>query len=86
VTLLDLFMLAFHLSGLIVLAALYLRFRDRLRATPWLPAEKGGDDGGSDRLPITPILPWSWHSRPRLGGGGRSGVVRRRRSPAGGGR
>jgi hypothetical protein len=83
VTLLDLFGLAFHLSGLVVLAAFYLRFRDRLRASPSALDENGGDDGGSDRLPVTPTLPWTWHGRPRLGGG-RPGGARRRPRVRGG--
>ena len=81
-TALDLFLLAFHLSGLLVLAALYWRFRDRLRSDPWESAAEGGGDGGSDRIAPQPVRPWAWRRRPRPGGGG-GPAVRRRRAPAG---
>jgi hypothetical protein len=84
VTALDLFLSAFHLSGLVVLGALYWRFRDRLRANPWPAAADeggGGDGGGSDRAALQPDRPWSWRRRPRPGGGGRA-TARRRRTPA----
>ena len=78
-TALDLFLLAFHLSGLVVLGGLYLRFRGGLHSTPCEPAaEEGGEGGGSDRIAPQPTLPWSWRRRPRPGGGGRAAAGRLR--------
>jgi hypothetical protein len=72
VTALDVIELGFHFSGIVALAVLYWRFRDTIHGAPQSsPADPGGDDDGSDRIPGAPFMPWSWHNRP--GPGRRSG-------------
>jgi hypothetical protein len=73
VALLDLFGLAFHLSGALVVVALAWRFRTVLGPVLRDPGEDD-EGGGSDRAPHTP---WTW--RPR----GRPGPSDRARRPAG---
>ncbi|MGN6378151.1 MAG: hypothetical protein ACTHNU_04305 [Gaiellales bacterium] len=64
-TLLDLFGLAFHLSGVLVAGIVYWRFRHRLHGASWGGSADDGDDHGSDRLPMPLEPPWSWDRRPR---------------------
>ena len=85
VTLLDLFGLAFHLSGVIVAAFVYWRFRHRLHMPSW-GSNDDGDDHGSDRLPMPLGPPWSWNRRPRTPGPSYPSRMRRGpRSPSRGG-
>ena len=65
----DMVALAFHFSGVIVLAVLCWALRDVLRASPGGP--RPGSGGGSDR--IGPRPPWSWQPH-----GGRSAGRRTR--------
>jgi ribosomal protein L2 len=65
----DLLALAFHFSGVAVLALLGLTLRDALRASP---DEPHGGGGATDRI-SPPRPPWSWHPR-----GGRSAARRAR--------
>jgi len=75
VSLVDLLAMAFYLSGVVVLAVLWWRFKDTLLASPGGGVRDGGGDdgGGSDRFPSAPNPAWSWHRRRRPSGPHRGG-------------
>jgi hypothetical protein len=83
---LDLLVMAFHLTGAVVVALIWWLVSGAPAGSPGRgTGDGGGNDGGSDRTPHPAMPPWSWHRGRGVGDrpqGSRRAASRRTRRPA----